>query len=254
MIPYRWYAFVPMEEIMNKRFGAIMFDLDGTLLPMDTEQFMGAYFKELGDYFAANGYTQEEIIPKVRHATRAMIFNDGKRTNEEVFWETFFGEMGEDARSKDWDFEPFYNGPFQALQALTGENKRIRETIQAARAAADHVILATNSVFPPCGIAARLAWLGLEPSDFDLVTTFDNSCFSKPNPLYFKEILEKFNVSVDHAFMVGNDAQQDALAATTAGVDTFLITDCLITRGVEWEHYRHGSYDEMLALLKSFAE
>jgi phosphoglycolate phosphatase-like HAD superfamily hydrolase len=72
-----------MEETMSKRFGAIMFDLDGTLLPMDTEQFMGAYFKELGDYFAANGYTREEIIPKVRHATRAMIFNDGKKTNSE---------------------------------------------------------------------------------------------------------------------------------------------------------------------------
>lgn len=239
---------------MKKRFKAMMFDLDGTLLPMDTPAFMGAYFKELSLYFASNGYDAEDLMQKVRNATRAMIFNDGKRCNEDVFWETFFAQMDEAARSKVWDFEPFYNGPFHKLRAMTGENKKIHETIEAARACADHVILATNSVFPPCGIGARLSWLGLKLSDFDLVTTYDNSCFSKPNPAYFTEILEKFGASPEEAFMIGNDVEQDALAATTAGMGAFLITDCIITHDLPYDDYQHGTYDEMLALLKSFSE
>ena len=39
-----------------RAYRAVFFDLDGTLLPMELEEFLGAYFKALGEFVTAKGY------------------------------------------------------------------------------------------------------------------------------------------------------------------------------------------------------
>ncbi len=46
---------------------AILFDLDGTLLPMDQEQFTKAYFKLLAARLASRGYDLEKLIESMEY-------------------------------------------------------------------------------------------------------------------------------------------------------------------------------------------
>ena len=72
-----------------------MFDLDGTLLPMDLESFTDTYFGLLAQKAAPYGYEPKTLVAAVWRGTKAMIANDGACPNDQRFWETFAGELGE---------------------------------------------------------------------------------------------------------------------------------------------------------------
>lgn len=44
---------------------AVLFDLDGTLLPMDQDIFVGAYFKGLSAKLAPLGYDPKRLIDAI---------------------------------------------------------------------------------------------------------------------------------------------------------------------------------------------
>ena len=67
----------------------VLFDLDGTLLPMDFDVFVKAYFGGVARKLAARGYDPQKLVASIWQATAAMIKNDGKKTNEAVFWDEF---------------------------------------------------------------------------------------------------------------------------------------------------------------------
>ena len=73
----------------------VIFDLDGTLLPMNQEEFLTAYFHKLVTKMAPYGYDAKELIKSVWTGTAAMVANDGSGTNEEKFWDTFTSIYGE---------------------------------------------------------------------------------------------------------------------------------------------------------------
>ncbi|MDD5919413.1 MAG: hypothetical protein PUD73_10075 [bacterium] len=62
---------------------AILFDLDGTLLPMDQNEFIHAYFSALAKKVAPLGFAQEPFLASMWKGTGAMLKNDGARTNRE---------------------------------------------------------------------------------------------------------------------------------------------------------------------------
>ena len=64
----------------------VLFDLDGTLLPMDQDVFVKDYFTRIAGKIAPYGYDPKEMINMIWQGTRAMVKNDGSRTNEEAFW------------------------------------------------------------------------------------------------------------------------------------------------------------------------
>ena len=68
---------------------AILFDLDGTLLPMDQDIFLKAYFGGISSHLAPRGYVPEELIAAIWRGTAAMIKNNGTKSNEAVFWDVF---------------------------------------------------------------------------------------------------------------------------------------------------------------------
>ena len=59
----------------------ILLDLDGTLLTMDNDEFTKGYFKMLVKKMAPLGYDPEKLVDSIWVGTRAMIQNDGSRTN-----------------------------------------------------------------------------------------------------------------------------------------------------------------------------
>lgn len=225
---------------------AVLFDLDGTLLPMDQDEFTKGYFRLLARKLAPYGYEPEALIDAVWHGTAAMVKNDGSRTNEAAFWDDFAVSCGERARDDTALFESFYENEFQAARELCGFAPEAAEAVRRVRTRGGRTALATNPIFPAIATVSRIRWAGLEPADFELVTTYENIGFSKPNPDYYREILRRMALAPEQCLMVGNDVDED-MSAARLGMDVFLLTDCVINRaGADIGAYPHGGFDALL--------
>ena len=110
-------------------------------------------------------------------------------------------------------------------------------------------MLASNPVFPMTAQKKRMLWAGIDPDDFVLITSYENSHYCKPNPLYYKEIAEKIGVHPSDCLMVGNDTTEDAAAMLT-GTDFFLLTDCLLNKErIDISKYSRGSFAQLLTYI-----
>ena len=225
---------------------AILFDLDGTLLPMDQETFTSSYFKDLTAKMAPCGYDPQELIAGLWKGTAAMVKNDGQSSNEAVFWSAFSKIFGDRVYDDKPIFEEFYTVEFNRAKDVCGFQPLAAELVRSLRAAGRTVILASNPIFPMCAQENRIRWAGLTPSDFDFISSYENSTFCKPNPKYFFEVAEKIGRSPKECIMIGNDASED-LAAADAGMEVFLITDCLINKAErDISGAARGSFRELM--------
>lgn len=225
---------------------AVFFDLDGTLLPMDQDLFVKSYISKMAEKMAPHGYNPDMLVKGLWGGTGAMVRNDGSRTNEVVFWEFFNGVFGKDVRVDEPLFDEYYRGEFQEVRRDCGFNPDAAKTVHAIQEMGIRTVLATNPLFPPIATHSRVQWAGLEPEDFEFITTYDNSCFCKPNADYYREILGKLGLEPENCLMVGNDAVEDMIAETL-GMKVFLLTDCLInTKNKDISHYPSGSFPELL--------
>ena len=229
---------------------AIMFDLDGTLLPMVYEEFMHGYLGLLSNAVAKYGYTKERLLGSMWKGVGAMIANDGSRTNKEVFWDVFFGLLGSDSYGDIPKFDEFYSNDFHKAKQYTKPTVLAKTAVDIAKTKANKVVLATNPFFPRVAVASRLEWCGLKESDFDYITDYENSSFCKPNPKYFEQMAEKLSIDLSNSLMVGNNMQEDIAASAAASMKTYLITDCLIDDG-EGVDTPSGSFEDFLNFLKN---
>lgn len=230
---------------------AVLFDLDGTLLPLDQAYFTKTYFETLSACMARHGYEPEALVKAVWAGTRAMMRNDGGDTNDAVFWKTFASLCGEKALADRPLFDAFYRNEFNGLRAVCGFNPQAAALVQALKAKGRGLILASSPLFPRIAQEARMRWAGLEPADFMLVTTYENARFCKPNPAYYAEILQKTGFAPEECLMVGNDAVED-MAAEQAGMAVFLLTDCLYNpQGLDISPWPRGGFDELTAYIRS---
>lgn len=232
----------------------VLFDLDGTLLPMDQDVFVKTYFKGIATKLAPHGYEPKALIDAIWSGTMAMIKNDGSKTNEMAFWDDFASRYGESARKDEPLFEKFYEENFDDVQSVCGYDPRAKETVDALKKAGIRVALATNPIFPAIATRKRIRWAGLTPEDFELYTTYENATYCKPNPNYYLEILEKLNVVPEDCLMVGNDVGDD-MVARKLGMQVFLLTDCLINKKEEdISQYPNGGFPELCRFLEEMRE
>lgn len=228
----------------------ILFDLDGTLLPMDQDVFIGAYFGGLAKKLVPHGYDKEKLFGAIWSGTRAMVKNTGSKTNEEAFWDEFCRIFGEKVRDDVYLFDEFYANDFCKVKDVCGYEPKAAETIKAIKSLDFRVALATNPLFPSTATEQRISWTGLNHTDFELVTTYENSHYCKPNPDYYKEVMHKLGVCAEECLMVGNDVDEDMIAQAL-GAKVFLLTDCIINKSnKDISVYPHGSFDELLEFVK----
>ena len=125
-------------------FKMILFDLDGTLLPMDQDVFASEYMKGLAAAAAPYGYEPKEFIKSVAAGTVSMVRNDGARTNEAVFWDVLRGVYGEKINTHLHIFDEFYRTDFQKISKVCGYSPLAADVIRQARDSGFRVALATN--------------------------------------------------------------------------------------------------------------
>ncbi len=223
----------------------ILFDLDGTLLPMDQDVFVKSYFSRLALRLEPHGYEKNGLINAIWAGTEAMVKNDGSKNNEAAFWEFFASLYGEDSKKDEPKFDEFYRTDFQAIKGDCGFNEEASKLICKLKKQGFKLVLATNPIFPAVATQSRARWAGLDIDDFELYTTYENSSYCKPNPKYYKEICSKLDLDPNECLMVGNDVSEDMIAASL-GMKVFLLTDCLINKNNEdIAIYPHGSFNEL---------
>ena len=87
--------------------------------------------------------------------------------------------------------------------------------------------------------------------DFELITTYENSSYCKPNPKYYVEILEKTGLKPEECLMVGINAEEDMIAESL-GMKVFLLTDCLINeKHADISKYPQGGFEELKTFLQA---
>lgn len=231
------------------KYKAILFDLDGTLLPQDPDLLLKIYFKELTNKMSAFGYQPQQLLSTMWKGVAAMQNNDGTQTNEKRFWDVFSSVFGPKSLEDMPKFEEFYSVEYGAARAACSVNPMAAQMISRLKQTDARLAVATAPLFPEVALRSRVLWSGCNPDDFDLITTYENSHFAKPNPLYYTEIAQKMDVSPSECLMVGNDTGDD-LPAEQAGMDVFLLTDCLINdRNIDVSSYPHGGFEDLAMFL-----
>lgn len=230
----------------------VLFDLDGTLLPMDMKEFETAYFRGLCRAFSE--YPPEDLVRWVWAGTKAMVLNDGSQTNREAFAEAFARESGVDYYENEERFLDYYRTVFQECRDvchITGVSEAIVETL---RRKGYTVAIATNPIFPEVATFSRLRWLGLDPESFPLVTTFDNSVHAKPNPDYYRDVCGALGAEPTDCIMIGNDVLEDGCAAKL-GMEVFLVRDFLLnTKSLPTDGFAMGSLKDVLSWAEALPE
>ena len=228
---------------------AVLFDMDGTLLPMDVKNFEKLYFKTLAARVAPLGYQPQALVEGIWRGTAAMITNDGSQLNGDVFWRVFVDIFGEKAKGDVSDFDEYYRTDFVAAKAACGVNPKAAEIVKSLKNRGLTVVVATNPLFPEVAQEQRLIWSGVDRADVDFITHYDNSHFCKPNLKYYEELLLKLNLRADECLMVGNDVNEDMIAQEL-GMKVFLVTDCLLNPdGKDITVYPHGTFDDLAEYL-----
>jgi len=207
-------------------FNTVLFDLDGTLLYMDQEEFLKEYYGMIVNKFI--DYPKNCIFEATKAGVKKMINNDGQKTNEDVFWEEF-NSLVPITKEIEERFLDLYENDFPKLQKYTEVNPLARSTMDILQAKGYDIAILTNPLFPKVATNQRLAWAGFDAQEFQRVTTFDNSKYAKPNILYYQESLDILGVNPEECIMVGNDVQED-LSIRELGVKTFLVEDNLINK------------------------
>lgn len=234
------------------RIKAVFFDLDGTLLPMDQDEFTKGYFKLLAKKLEPYGYEPKLLVDAIWQGTAAMVKNSGTQSNEAAFWERFSQTYGKEKVLQDKPlFDEFYAKDFEDAKALCGYHEKAAETVSKVKQLGYRVVLATNPIFPATATESRIRWAGLEPSDFELITTYENINYCKPNPDYYREIAQRLGVQPEECLMVGNDAAED-MSAKDAGMEVFLLTDCLVNKERrDINRYPRGSFKQLLQFVEN---
>ena len=222
----------------------VLFDLDGTLLPIDTVKHIKEYFVEIRKYFETHGFAGDEFFAVFMSAVRSMTKSTGEDTIERVFWQEMENAIPGIKERLSPALDDFYKNHFPALSRNAYSDGAARELIELCHSQKLDCVIATSPFFPRVAIVERLSWCGLSPDDFVYMTGYEDSKYAKPNPKYFAEILDRLSLRADECIVIGNDARDD-LAAESVGLSVFLIErDLLNIKGVDLSDKKVGSVEE----------
>ena len=146
---------------------AVLFDLDGTLLPMDQDVFVGTFSGMLTEKMVKEKNYDAKLLGKgVWGAIGQMVMNDGSKTNEDVFWDVFAKIYGNNALKDKDIFDSYYTKDFLEARSVCGYAPMAAEIISELKKKGKRLVLATNPIFPAIATETRMKWAGISAEDF----------------------------------------------------------------------------------------
>jgi FMN phosphatase YigB (HAD superfamily) len=205
-----------------------LFDLDGTLLAMDSQDFMHAYFDELTRALYGLLPTQG-LAGNILTATARMQADTSPESSNLVMFRREFDALYQDIDQQAvWDrIMEFYATTFDNVHDVVKRNEPLYRSVVYLRTKGHRVLLTTNPVFPQLPTYKRLAWAGFSPDTFEYISTLENWGYCKPHVEYWHHVATIMDVDPAQAVAVGNDCIED-VSAGLAGIETYLVTDYVI--------------------------
>ena len=202
------------------KYKAVLLDLDGTLINNDRNKFGDEYIKLVYRRFPKS-ISFPEFEKAIYTVFTAMIKNDGTRTNEQLFKETFFPLIDYPADEGIEIFHQAHKEDFPRLKDPAEKIPGVENVVKELFTRGLKVVIATNPIFPAELNYERLRWAGVDGLPYHRITSYENSRFAKPNLLYFQEILDHIGVAPEQALMVGDEHMD--MVARDVGIDTFFV-------------------------------
>ncbi len=202
---------------------AVLFDLDGTLLPLDTESFIQAYLREVGQ-FVQKKFNSWSFIQNLLASTKAVLDNrNPDYTNEQVFWQDFGKKLGKDLEEVIPLMNEFYAVQFDELKREAEPAPSIaQKAVQTALDRGFKIAVVTQPLFPLEAVERRMRWAGVAEFPWDLVTCYEKMHFCKPMVAFYQEAAYFVGVNPEECLMVGNHPREDLIAAK-AGMQTYWV-------------------------------
>ena len=222
-------------------YRAIFFDLDGTLLPMEAEDFLAGYFRCLRQAMSRYDIDLEGFQNALQAGIYRMTTHTDGRLNADVFWETFFSTI--DRGPLDWPamVNDFYENEFSEIGNSVVPNPNAARAINTLQSKGYPLVLATMPLFPLRAVQERLMWAGIDPGAFQRITTYDNSTAAKPQLAFYKENLSAARAQGSEILMVGNNTEED-LVCLQVDMDAYLVTDFILDPiNFDCSTVKHGS-------------
>lgn len=227
------------------RFSTVLFDLDGTLLPIDIDEFLVGYIQSAYQRFK-DLMPLDKFASCIKKATYLMI-DDVDPESDKL---TQFGRRFEVLTGHKWvelrpRFDEFYASDFPLLKSYVRAESQARKVVEKCLASGMKVVLATNSVFPEAAVRERMKWCGVDDLPWMFVANMENMHYCKPHLEYYTEIGERLGLDFSSCVMVGNDVQEDMIARDL-GMKTYLAEGpFVIDRGTGPEPDWRGKLEEL---------
>ena len=191
------------EENAGRKYDAVVFDLDGTLL--DTLDDLTASANEAAAYCGMPVHTREEVRSFVGNGIRKLIERMLPEERREELFDTAFCRFKEHYASHCMDETEPYPGIISLLDWL--KKSGYRTAIVSNKA--DFAVKKLNQVYF---------------SDLiDVAVGEQEGVKKKPEPDMVYHALKQMNVSADRALYVG-DSDVDIRTAVNAGMDSVIVT------------------------------
>jgi FMN phosphatase YigB (HAD superfamily) len=97
-----------------------------------------------------------------------------------------------------------------------------------------------------------MSFIGLKETDFDYITVYENSNYCKPNPAYFKMLLNKYNLKSDEVIVFGNNTYEDGEAALACGIKCYMVGDYIINHPKTIHEFEHIQMKDVINVIKSY--
>ena len=223
----------------NRRFGAFLFDLYGTLVDIHTDENQSSLWKQMAGFAVSRGAAWE---------AEALRRAYGDAVREEEARLRLRDRDLPDARP-EIDLAPVF-ARLYAQKGLSADERLIAETARRFRAASTthlrvyagakellaalrqrgRVLLLSNaqSLFT----RPELGLLGLEDC-FDGIYISSEAGCKKPDPRFFRLALEREGLEAKDCLMIGNDPLCDGEGARRVGISSYVIRSALSPREAE---------------------
>ncbi len=203
----------------------VLLDLDDTLITVSMRQFVPAYLDALGQALSRFA-PPSQVAAVVLRATQAMQANtDPDVSNYDAFYSAFLPLLKVEYDEIQPVIDRFYREEYPKLRHYVTPRPQARKLAAHLTGNGYQVVIATHPIFPLTAIRQRMDWGGVLDFPYALITSMETAHFSKPNPAYYQEILDRLDVLPAQALMVGDDPQNDIAPARQLGLETWRITN-----------------------------
>jgi len=222
---------------------AILFELEGTLMNIDTADFMRNYLGILAPRFAHLISPDKFSKQLLKSLETSQSDSKPGQTNMQTFYDDFSKATGQSFLTLQPIFEAFYESDFPALRCLVQPIPQGVKVVEYAIQQGFLTAVASNPVLPLSAIREHVRWAGLTPEQFKVIPALDNFHFFKPQLGFYIEVAEKLGVTPDSCLLVSG--QTNDLICRELGMKMFFVGS---TQSEEQTDYA-GNLDDLFRLI-----